>query len=137
MTAQRIYIASRFTSRERLSTIRDVLEFKGFKVTSRWLNASDHRPEPGSPEWKRFCVINSTQDVEDALAADTVILDILDGHGTRSGEWVEFGIGLGLKKLCIVVGDTDNVFVYHPHVVRLNSWNEVYAMLKDEANKWP
>lgn len=126
----KIYLASRFTSRKRLCEKRDYLQAKGFVVTSRWLNASDERPEPGTENWKRFACVTSAKDLQDIVRADVLVLDLLDGHATRSGEFVELGIALGLTKFCIVIGETDNTFTFHPLVKRLDNWLQVYTELQ-------
>lgn len=132
----KIYLASRFTSRARLSKIREILESYDFEITSHWLNDSDDRPEPGGDDWPEHCTPRAIQDVEDVISAHIVVVDVLDGLGRRGGQWSELGISLGLmstqeNRYCIVVGDTDNVFVYHPLVIRTRDWNEARLVLED------
>lgn len=133
----KVYLASRFTSRKRLLGVREILESNNFKVTSRWLNCSDERPIPGTSEWREFCILHACEDADDIMSAHILVLDLLDGHGTRSGEWVELGITLGtiltgtIYKYCIVVGSTDNVFSFHPLIRRVNDWDEAYMELQE------
>jgi hypothetical protein len=118
------YLASRYSQREVLKAYREDLRRIGVEVTSRWLD-TDWPFERGSsatpPEHReKYAVI----DMEDIIAADMVISFSANGKG-RGGRHVEFGVGLALKKMMILVGDPEHIFHHHPSVVCVRTWEAV------------
>ena len=97
----RVYIAARYRRRDEVKRCAEDLQRLGHQVTSRWLHGHDVAPGPlDNPSWAAI----AQEDVEDTLAADTVISFADARRGGGGGRHVEFGIGLGTGKRLIVVG---------------------------------
>ena len=126
---RKVYLCARYSRRDEMAAIRDVLREYGFAVTSRWLGSD--RPESTDPsgrapdeyreKWSGF-------DLEDVCAADTVVsfTEPPDAKASRGGRHVEFGIAAALKKRLIVVGYRENVF---HHMPRVEFYPDASAML--------
>lgn len=142
----RFYLAARYSRREELLGVRDVIEGLGGVVTSRWLNGNHQLDDHGVPigedgealveqhadEYpgearhraaklrERFAV----EDVEDVRLADVLIAFTEEprASASRGGRHVELGLGLAWGKRVIVVGPRENVFCWLPEVEHFPSW---------------
>ena len=105
---QKIYIASRWQSQQRLREVCDRL-VGVVEVTSGWIHV-DRPEDPTAAFFKEYGLSRAEADVEDVRRADMLVLDLLDGRGRRGGMMFEAGLAHGLGKPVIVVGDADCVF---------------------------
>lgn len=141
----KIYLASRYSRRQELVAVRDFIQRLGFVVTSRWLDTAwTSRPGGSSaapPEYRdKYALI----DLEDVAEADIVVsfTEPPEQAGGRGGRHVEFGYGLALNKLMIVVGPRENLFHEHSEVVVVEDTTLLYDVLKRlsaklvEAGAW-
>lgn len=140
---RRVYLAARYSRRLELCGYRSDLESRGIEVTSRWLNGShqldnEGRPlgdagellfEAGSPEVDHFRWKFATDDIEDVLAADTLIAFTEQPRtgNSRGGRHAELGIALGAGRSVIVIGPRENVFCWLPQVVWYPDWQRLLA----------
>lgn len=115
----KIYLCSRYSRRDELRGVRDVLTAKGFVVTSRWLDTEwEENDGQGSsaapPEYRREFAIKDMIDVQvcDAIIAFT---EPPRSNG-RGGRHVEFGMAAAWGKKLIVIGPEENIFHYLPGV---------------------
>lgn len=117
----RIYLASFFDTRERLSPIRDSLRGMGHEVTSRWLDeASDVTVETSNAVYRRACAIRGLEDIK---RSNVFILDTLDS-APRGGREVEWGVALTrLEMQRFIVGPLRNVF-HSLASHRFEAWEE-------------
>ncbi len=134
----KIYLAARYTRRLELCGVRDVLTVLGHEITSRWLDGSHQldnagRPlgdtgellfEAGSPEVDHFRHKFATDDLEDVLAAETLIAFTEEPRSgnSRGGRHVELGVALGARKQVVIVGPRENVFCWLPQVTWYPDW---------------
>lgn len=118
-----IYLAARYSSKERMQVVAIQLIQRGFHITSNWIFASD-RPEDPDQIDEGFRRDRAILDFEEVSKSHILILDLLDGPGTRGAQWAELGIALGLNLQVLVIGPTENVFAYHPKVRRFYDWSE-------------
>lgn len=116
----KIYLAGRYPRREELLGYSKVLEAAGHEITARWLIGKEE-----GLDYQDIALL----DVEDVQRADTVMSFTENPkEGTpRGGRHVEFGLGLGLGKQCITIGERENVFHFFPTV-------RVYKTLEDFLN---
>lgn len=147
----KVYLASRYSRREELLGVRDVVEALGGEVTSRWLNGDHQLANDGTPigedgaslvegeelrSGETFSEHDRSEraaqlrqkfardDIEDVLAADVVIAFTEEPRTTnsRGGRHVELGIALGAGKRIIVVGPRENIFCWLPEVEHYSRW---------------
>lgn len=147
----RIYLAGRYTRREELLGVRDVIEALGGEVTARWLNGDHQIDDGGKPigdngealvegeelrSGETFSERDRSDrasylrakfardDVEDVERADVLIAFTEEprSSASRGGRHVELGIALALGKRVIVVGPRENVFCWLPEVERYGRW---------------
>lgn len=139
----RFYLASRYSRRQELLGVRDVIEALGGEVTSRWLNGSHQIDDQGVPigddgaalvdgpeqleTKKRAARLRkkfAQDDVEDLRRADVVIAftEPPRSSASRGGRHVELGLAIAWQKHVVVVGPRENVFCWLPEVEHYASW---------------
>lgn len=133
----KIYLASRYSRREQMRSVRDELQRLGHTVTTRWLDTEWPGDERGSsavpPEYLTEYAI---KDVEDVMAADCVISFTEDGRTPGlGGRHVEFGIAVALGKRLIVVGYRENIFHHLPQVEFYDRQWELARKLESEGQQ--
>lgn len=114
----KIYIAAKYSQRETMGYVADVLRADGHEITSRWIKGTDTFDTGGA------------MSVEDVRAADTLLTFSHDRQTMHQGggRHVEFGIALERGMRIMVVGP------YGEHV--FHNWHTVniYPTL-DDARK--
>ena len=127
----KVYLAARYSRRQEMLGVRDVLEAFGHEITSRWIN-SDHQVddkglsvEAEHSERVRFAI----EDWKDLQDADWVLNFTEPPRSTnsRGGRHVELGGALALGKRCIVIGPRENVFHCLPQVELFKTWRDFVA----------
>lgn len=110
MTA--FYLASRYSRREEMLGVRDVLEALGHNVTSRWLDGSHQ----GDPDDTVAMHAFAREDFLDIARSDVLIAFTetpREPSTNRGGRHVELGIALALGRNplgTIVCGPVENAF---------------------------
>lgn len=105
----KVYIAGKYTAKERLKIEAEKLRDQGFSVTSTWLEEEDDPSiQLKDVTFERQQDI-ATRDLMQIRDSDVLILDTLDDN-PRGGREVEFGSALALRKVVIRVGPAVNVF---------------------------
>jgi hypothetical protein len=120
----RVYFASKLHHAELLKNIR--AEWVGqFKVTSRWI---DHVGV--TPDSSFLAPVFWEQDVEDIRCSDVVVVFGVGDEHLR-GALVEAGVGLGLGRKVIVIGQCPDygTWQYHRDVFRVPGWPEARMLL--------
>jgi nucleoside 2-deoxyribosyltransferase len=115
----KIYLASRYSRFKQMQAVRDELNARGHEVTARWIEGNHQlSKEEIGDEAERKRMQFAVEDMNDLLEADCVISFTEEPRSTnsRGGRHVEFGIALGLKRRCIVIGHRENVFHCLPAV---------------------
>jgi hypothetical protein len=134
----RVYLAARYSRNDEMRGVRDVLTALGYEVTSRWIDLHDGEleasftPEVLNDDPER-CAILGQHDVDDLMAADTVISFTNAGGGGKGGRHVEFGLALGLGKRLIVVGPREHIFHTLPQVEHYPDWPRLVMALSPYA----
>jgi len=129
----KIYLASRYSRHPEMQKVRDDLEGRGHKITSRWINGGHQVDDAGlslqakEKERVRFAL----EDLEDLYEADVVISfsEIPRSTKSRGGRHVEHGVALGANIRTIVIGPRENVF----HCLPIVKWYPDYETFKKEA----
>lgn len=125
----RIYLAARYSRAEEMRKYRRVLETMGHSVTSRWID----QPHGGNSDKIRgeqdVAEQAAIEDMEDLIKADMVLSFAGNGDSTKKkaskgGRHVEFGAGLALNKMSVVVGEPEHAFHWLPNIERYSSFEE-------------
>jgi hypothetical protein len=120
----RVYLSSRWGRREELLEYRKRLLGYEFRVTSRWLDASESLEGQlvySGNDARRI----ATSDLEDILMSDIIIgfSEQENSQFARGGRHVEIGYALAHpEKVVAIVGDQENVF--HSLVPQFNTFDE-------------
>lgn len=138
-----IYIAGKYTSKERLREQRARLVAEGRDVQATWLdetlaesfdNSSMPPPFYGNVATEPQMVANARMDFEEARNAEIFILDTLDESPT-GGREVEFGISLtrGNRCLRILIGPKRNIF-HHLVDLHYDDWDDFWRHSPEEVS---
>jgi hypothetical protein len=134
----KIYLAARYSRHPEMREVRDWLEQRGHKVTSRWIDCHGDSGSFGQSwtaetlnETPWVCSGHALDDVADVLAADWVIS--FTGGGGKGGRHTEFGIGVASDKRLIIVGSREHVFHTLPQVEHYPDWPTLQATLDGGA----
>lgn len=141
----KIYLAGRYSIRDQLKEHRDTLHMLGHEVTSRWLDFEDENPDQFADEHARntdsshvsaeFRKFVAQMDVDDVKAAHVVML-FTNELGRRGGMFVEWGIGIALDKVLVLIGPEINVFQHYPGTLQFNSFKEALDHVDDWGERW-
>jgi nucleoside 2-deoxyribosyltransferase len=133
----KIYLAGRYSDKNRLSEYAEDLEAAGHFVTSSWLK-EPHAPnttmDQVAPELLEKYAYDDLQDVR---LADVMIFFSLDPTepSFRGGRHVEFGYALALKKTIVVVGPKENIFHYLPTIRHFETWESALHRFSNPSCK--
>ena len=116
----KIYIAARFSKRDKAHDLAKWLQERGHTITSRWVMPdSDHIKPVGKSEQaadaerQRF----AKEDYEDVLECEWMISLMEEPRNDgRGGRHVEFGMAVALKKKLTIIGPRETVFHHLPEV---------------------
>jgi len=134
MTKGTIYLAARYSRNAEMRSVRDILRVLGYEVTSRWID------QHGGDVLESFvaeklnsdpehCAHYGLVDLEDMLAADTIVSFTSATAGGKGGRHVEFGWGLAAGKRMIVVGPREHIFHTLPQVEHFETWAQFVAKI--------
>ena len=135
-----IYVAGKYISKERLRLWRQLLRDMDYNVSSSWLDETltesfDDSSMP-PPYYQNVAtepqmLANAKMDMDEVLAADTIVLDTLDPSET-GGREVELGLALGKGADFVLVGPKRNIF-HHLAGLQFDTWDDLMASA--EANR--
>jgi len=121
-----IYLASLYSRREEMERIAlDLMNAHGYDITSRWVFG-------GEEGFTREEI--AVFDLEDVEAADTIIA-FSEPYGTLykgGGRNVELGYAMAKGKRCVIIGERENVFMWHPQIEQFDTIEEWIAF--DDKN---
>jgi hypothetical protein len=116
----KIYLAAKYSQRETMFYVRDVLRAVGHEVTARWIDGTDTFETGGA------------MSLEDVRRSDVLIAFSLDRGDLHAGggRHVEFGIALERGIRIMVVGPKgEHVFHMLPQIEHYNNLDEARAAL--------
>lgn len=126
--AKKVYIASFFNTKARLTPHVEELQRLGFKITAEWLKELD-KPDAEMSDFKPDYLHSIAQrDKNNIRESDIFIIDTLDVTN-RGGREVELGMALSLGLFTILVGPIRNVFHYLTQK-HFETWEEALSWLK-------
>lgn len=122
-----IYLAGRFERGTEIDPLADELRAMGHTCTSTWLErATLRRPHES---WEDA----AAEDIRDIDRADMIVMFTEPGVYSRGGRHTEFGYALGSGKICVLVGEAENVFHAFQgragYVVRCATWGDFVVFL--------
>lgn len=128
----RVYLAARYSRREELAAYADELRALDIEVTSRWLTGAHNAPSEDDNKnaiWQQYAI----DDVEDVLAADTVVsfTETPLTPTLRGGRHVEYGIAAHAGKRLVLVGERENIFHWLPGVECYPTWQDAKVALAE------
>lgn len=135
----KVYLAGRFSTRNRLFNLGKCLESYGHVIVSRWsLPTSDHVKPVGlseqasNAERTRFAI----EDIDDIDQCDWVVSLMEEPrNNSRGGRHVEFGYALALGKKLTIIGPRETVFHHLDEVEHFQSVKEFLDSLWLELGK--
>jgi nucleoside 2-deoxyribosyltransferase len=108
---RRLYIAAPFRAKEKVQELADFLEKHGYTLNARWLtHVYEHEGGIHNPLNLEYAVWSAQEDLEDAEAADVMIVLLRPHAGSHYGWLVELGVGLAKAAEVWLVGEKMNVF---------------------------
>ena len=117
----RFYVASNFANWPAAKELQQQLEIRGNLVTSHWIDIAAKRNGADGPQpeekWAEVAVAEAVRDVQDVDAAEALVLIEDSAMPPTRGALFELGYAHGKGKLCVVVGEADHVFHYHPDFI--------------------
>lgn len=131
----RIYLAARYSRAAEMREYREVLKELGHTVTSRWIDephGNDSEKIRGTQSQGEIAAI---EDMEDLSKSDMVLSFAGNGQSTKAkpskgGRHVEFGAGLVLNKLSVLIGEPEHAFHWLPNIERYASFEEFIDTLE-------
>lgn len=120
----KVYLAARYSMRDKLREYANELEELEIDNTARWLDETI----PGSSNLddmpKSFFLSAAINDVEDIKAADAVVLFTVDPKiaTMRGGRHFESGLAYGMGKPLVICGPEENIFHMLPNVTVCADW---------------
>lgn len=123
-----IYVAALASQIAYANVIADRLRSAGHSITSRWLD--------GLAEIDAGSQANAAEmDITDVERADVLVLLTLP-KGTLykgGGRNVEFGYALGRGKLCVIIGDYENIFCHLRRVRVVSTVEAALEVLREDS----
>ncbi len=118
----RIYLAARFSEKNRMKHIREYLEGCGHQVTSNWLDEKEAPSITLDQVSDEFKIAMAIQGIEDIKSAQVVILFTIDPKemSPRGGRHFESGYAYGIAKRLWIVGPKENIFHSLPEVLQFD-----------------
>jgi nucleoside 2-deoxyribosyltransferase len=97
----------------------------GHEIISEWHDGAFLGLENyGSLERSNIALTDASQVME----ADALVL-IAAKHAVKGGKFVETGIALGQGKKVVVIGDRENMLIYHPDIVKVDTLDQLIEVL--------
>jgi len=127
----KIYLASRYSTKDEIRGYTKALEDLGFVLTSSWPR-EPHDPNMDLPEVSpRVLRRLAARDLREIQACDLLVLFTVSPLEAtkRGGRHTEFGIALALKKRMVICGPHENIFHYLPNVVQCGSFAALKQLL--------
>ena len=127
----RVYFAARYSRRDELNGYRDQLEALGMEVTSHWLVNDPPAPikELTEAHWREL----AETDRQDIGRADALVAFTESPPGGNGGRHVELGIGVGLGKEIVIVGEPEHLFHRLENMHRAPDWQSAVILLQQLA----
>ena len=126
---QKCYLSGRYSRREELQGYGEELTKLGYDVGARWLTGAHEEGVYTKDKW----AVWAYDDMDDVARAEIVVAFTEGGECRRGGRHVEFGMGLALGKVLVVVGPIENIFhtltPYH-----FKTWTEAKEWLGSQAS---
>lgn len=104
-----------------------VLRAAGHTINSTWIDQPFHPTESVPPEDR---AVIAAQDACDVAEADALVL-IAGPDRYPGGKFVEVGIALGRDKAVIVIGRRENMLMYHPRIVQVDTPEQAVKALQE------
>ena len=125
----KIYLAARYSRHPEMRDYRDQLVAHGHQVTSRWIDlhggdlGQSIPPERLNAE-PESCRRYAETDLMDIIQSEMVISFTEMEPGGKGGRHVEFGVGLALHKIMVVIGSREHVFHTLPSAGVYVNWTQ-------------
>lgn len=131
----KIYVAARYSERDKVRAIYNRLESLGHDISHKWTEHEEDWPKDSKGEniysanvaYSRVLV---DEDAKGVRNCDVLLL--MDTKAGGKGKFIEYGMALALSKPCIVVNSYDVsecMFYFHPNVVICLDLDSAISML--------
>jgi nucleoside 2-deoxyribosyltransferase len=115
----KLYIAGH--DQEIANDIASRLSATGHEITASWLFKPFHPTKHHTAEER---VDIAVEDFNDIARADALVI-ISSDRPVPGGKFVEAGIALGLGKKIFLIGDRENMLMWHPKIRQIMNTEEI------------
>lgn len=127
----KVYVASH--CRWAAQHVADMLsESSRIEITSRW-HYKAFNPTETHTEQERFEI--AQEDFDDVTEADVLVL-IAGSERYPGGKFVETGIALGQGKQVIVIGRRENMLIWLPSIIQVNTPEDAKLVILELEKEW-
>ena len=129
-----IYLAARFSEKDRMKNIREFLEGYGHQITSTWLD-EEYAPTTQLHEvTEEFKIKTAEKDIEDIMQSELILFFSVDPTlaTVRGGRHFEAGYGYANGIPLWIVGPRENIFHYLPDVRQFDDVFEAMDAIEEE-----
>ena len=124
----KVYFSARYSRRRELADYRTALAASDVEVTSRWI--TDDPPVPVRELTEQHWQQLAEKDLADIARADAVVAFTEAPGGGNGGRHVELGVGVGLKKAIVIVGEPEHLFHRLDGAHRVKNWPAAIQVIK-------
>lgn len=119
----KFYVAARFSDKERVKKINDLIKNKGYELSGDWTSHIGSNDYSKTSERSRKYAI---EDIKAVINCDVFILILNEKGGTGSS--TELGVALALNKKIYAVGEyiENNMFNFHPSVTHKKTIEDLF-----------
>lgn len=115
----KIYVAA--SNQEKARFVAEALKQQGQEITSSWVYMPFHRTEEHTPAERREI---ATRDVNEVKQSDFFVL-VAQEDRPPGGKFVEAGVAIGCGIPVVVIGRRENMLMWHPYVLTVESLEEL------------
>ena len=136
----KVYLAARYSEKNKMSAQADIFKSRGIIVTSTWLEEA-HSPDVQMSEIHTdLLTCYAENDLRDVIAADWLVFSSVEPTTptVRGGRHVEFGYALAMNKHILVVGPKENIFHHLSDIWHVSDWESALNFLVSKKGelKW-
>jgi hypothetical protein len=119
----KIYIAAQDQEVGRL--VAEAFKEKGHQITSTWLDLP-FRVSSEYSEFEKSAIAH--REAEEVMSSDALVL-VACSHLCPGGKFVEAGIAIGSKKPVYLLGRRENLLMWLPGILQLDSLDRLTRMI--------
>lgn len=128
----KIYLASAFDRQQEMKGYASDLKSIGHTISSTWLDEETVAAHNITKKLGRRYAERDSQEIQNSDAIIVFLEKVPHNRPLTGGRLVEMGIGLVSVPLVYTIGESENVFAFHPKVQQFKTWEELFQHLDAE-----